>query len=187
MKKGTCLLVAVALFGGTAALDIEEDYYKLLNVQQDATNPQVSPLISRTPAQKHLSSIVLFRTICFFSFLLSFPLSFLPFSASIRPWLFFFAPFCATTLCAGSSAPASHVMLLEANEFQHLMRRVAWLDMNSVTRQIYNIPVTPPPFPPIQHTPASSTAMSPPRSHCTHVLCVPRHHAHGLCQAQAWL
>lgn len=70
------MLVAVALFGGTAALDIEEDYYKLLNVQQDATNPQVSPLISRTPAQKHLSSIVLFRTICFFSFFFLSPFPF---------------------------------------------------------------------------------------------------------------
>ena len=35
------LLIAVALFGATAALDIEEDYYKLLNVKQDATDPQV--------------------------------------------------------------------------------------------------------------------------------------------------
>lgn len=41
MKCMCVLLYAVALFGATAALDIEEDYYKLLNVKQDATNPQV--------------------------------------------------------------------------------------------------------------------------------------------------
>ena len=41
MKYSCVLLYAVALFGATAAADIEEDYYKLLNVKQDATNPQV--------------------------------------------------------------------------------------------------------------------------------------------------
>lgn len=43
----------MALFGGTAALDIEEDYYKLLNVQQDATNPQIRKSYRKLAKQWH--------------------------------------------------------------------------------------------------------------------------------------
>ena len=54
MKYSCVLLYAVALFGATAAADIEEDYYKLLNVKQDATNPQVravNPCMQMTTTQ----------------------------------------------------------------------------------------------------------------------------------------